>query len=302
MDNSSNYLIEAQELKDLLSSSDDKLSKIRILDGTFYLPNSKSNAEMDYFKKRIPYSIFFDVNDIADIESPFPQMMPSNKVFIEKMKELDIRKSDEIIIYDRIPMFGAPRVWFMLYAFGHRKVRILNGGMIKYEEISQSFEFKQDTKILDRIYEIRKEKVTEEDFNYKLNEEIIYDLKKTVRNEGNFQIVDARSEERYLGKVQEPVKSKNVGHIEGAISLFFKRFLTADSKMKNKEDLQKEFEKSNVDINKKVIAYCGSGITACVIIFAMAILGKVENAILYDASWCEYGDIDKEELEKLKKE
>ena len=49
------------------------------------------------------------------------------------------------------------------------------------------------------------------------------------------------------------------------------------------------------------ICSCGTGLTACIIIFALTLLGKIEKCKLYDASWTEYGSYSIEEIEEMKK-
>ena len=57
----------------------------------------------------------------------------------------------------------------------------------------------------------------------------------------------------------------------------------------------------NNDENMTYICSCGTGLTACIIIFALTLLGKIEKCKLYDASWTEYGSYSQEEIEEMKK-
>ena len=119
------YLIEPEDLKTLLNESKEKLSKIRILDGTSYPPTVKKNRNESFKEKRIIYSQLYDIDKIADTSINLPHMMPTNGIFIENMKKMDIRLSDEIIIYDRIPLFGAPRVLYTFLIFGHKNIKLI---------------------------------------------------------------------------------------------------------------------------------------------------------------------------------
>jgi thiosulfate/3-mercaptopyruvate sulfurtransferase len=56
---------------------------------------------------------------------------------------------------------------------------------------------------------------------------------------------------------------------------------------KDNQSLIKEFENKNVNLDNPIICYCGSGVTACINIFALNLLGKYDNVRLYDGSWAE---------------
>ena len=69
---------------------------IKILDATFFLPDSGLNAEEEYQKEHIPNTDFFDVNKIADPKNPLPHMIPSKDLFSDMMQNLGINNEDEI--------------------------------------------------------------------------------------------------------------------------------------------------------------------------------------------------------------
>lgn len=102
------------------------------------------------------------------------------------------------------------------------------------------------------------------------------------------QIIDARPTPRYNGDVAEPRPSKKVGHVPGALNVFFKNLLNEDSCFKTNADLKKEFEKQGVNFDEEITLYCGTGVTASVDFLALTILGKYDNCKMYDGSWSEY--------------
>ena len=173
--NYTKYLIEAEELKLKLNSPVEKLKNLRILDGTSFPPLDKRTREESFKEKRIIYSQLYDIDKIADLTSKFPHMMPTNEIFIENMKKMDIRLSDEIIIHDRISLFGSPRILFTFLIFGHKNVKILNGGFSSFEKINGQFEFNDNFKV-NELNNLR-EKAKEEDYNYKLDKSKNIDLK-----------------------------------------------------------------------------------------------------------------------------
>ena len=64
--------------------------------------------------------------------------MPTNEIFINHMKNMDIRKSDMIILYDKVNVFSAPRAFFTFKWFGHNNVRVLNGGGVANRKQARS--------------------------------------------------------------------------------------------------------------------------------------------------------------------
>ena len=226
--------------------------------------------------------------------------MPTNEIFIKYMKKMDIRKSDLIILYDRVNVFSSPRAFLTFKWFGHNNVRILNGGFPRYQQLNGEIE-KDDIFGVEKLNEFRKNNIPikEDDFNYSLETFRIYDISKIYENKENASIIDVRSEERYEGKVQEPRKSLRIGHIKGALNLFFKHLIDQNGMYKSNKEIESEFNKIGLNMDKPIIAYCGSGLTACIDLFALALIGKEQNLRLYDGSWYDYGNIPEEELKKL---
>lgn len=140
----------------------------------------------------------------------------------------------------------------------------------------------------------------DDDFNYNFDKKKIRDLdsiidlsSKVIQKKTNEHIIDARPTPRYNGEVAEPRPSKKLGHIPGALNVFFKNLLDEESCFKKKDDLKKEFEKQGVNLDQQLTLYCGTGVTATVDLLALSILGKYENCKLYDGSWSEFVRNDK---------
>ena len=300
------YLVEPEDFIKIISKPIEELNNIRIIEGTNFPPLSPRNKLEEFKIKRIPYSQFFDMDIIAEIPHLVPHMMPSNSVFIDHMKKLDIRLSDQIIIYDRSGMFSAPRVWLMFYWFGHRNIQILNGSMFQYEKLGGKIEQGDDY----GYKKISREKPNENDFNYVKDETKIVNLEFIIKNsfEPNlskkYYFIDARSEERFNGTAPEPREGIRRGHINGAKCIFFQWLITDEYKYKSIEELKKLFEEKGIDIDndedKTYICSCGTGLTACIVIFGLTLLGKYDKCKLYDASWTEYGSYTPEQIEEMK--
>ncbi len=250
---------------------------VKVLDATWHFPNSGRNALAEYRKCHIPGAIFFDVDEIADLESNLPHMMPNNEKMASRVRTMGITNSNHIIVYDNTNFSGAARVWFMFVIFGHRNISVLDGGMAKW--ISEK-----------RPLESKIQSYPESHFSAHKDENRIRNLNQILRNieTKSEQLVDARSRGRFLGTAPEPRPNIKSGHIPDSFNVPFNDLLNDDGTYKTKAEMKKCFEENGVDLSKPIIASCGSGITACVLLFALDQIGHKQNA-LYDGSWVEWG-------------
>ena len=108
-----------------------------------------------------------------------------------------------------------------------------------------------------------------------------------MKNE--FNIVDARSKERFEGKVAEPRKGLRSGSIKNSFCLPFGELINEDHTFINKDKIMKKFESINFDHTKNLVFSCGSGVTASVLALAYSLINDKYMPTIYDGSWSEYG-------------
>jgi thiosulfate/3-mercaptopyruvate sulfurtransferase len=184
-------------------------NNLKILDATFYLPDSDLIAKDEYDKKHIPNAVFFDINNIADPNNSLPHMIPSKELFSEQMRDLGLNDRDEIIIYDNSPFLSSARAWFLFRYFGYDNVFILPGGLnnwIKYNgEVTN-----KTTSILKGNFTAKTEK-----------KELVVTLDQmiTASKDEKSIILDARSYKRFTGEAKEPRPGLPSGHIPSSKSL-----------------------------------------------------------------------------------
>ena len=101
--------------------------------------------------------------------------------------------------------------------------------------------------------------------------------------------VDVRSAGRFGGTEPEPRAGLRAGHIPGSVNLPFAQLLDPANHMvpRTAEEIERALADAGIDRAKPVIASCGSGVTACVLAFALHLIG--EDAAVYDGSWTEWG-------------
>ena len=95
-------------------------------------------------------------------------------------------------------------------------------------------------------------------------------------------VLDARSHERFRGEVAQI--DKRAGHIPGARCAYWSDVLDSDAMPRPDGELRDHFRQLGVDDANDAVAYCGSGVSACMNILAMEHIG-LGTPRLYVASW-----------------
>jgi thiosulfate/3-mercaptopyruvate sulfurtransferase len=199
------------------------------------------------------------------------------------VSKMGIKNEDEIIIYDNSDVISSCRCWFNFIYFGHnpKLVHVLNGGLRKW--------IKENKKVTNNIYNIKASnyKSFEKKELVKNKEQINFNIDKQY-----FKVIDARSKERFEGKVPEPRKGLRSGNIKNSFCIPFNLCLSEDKTFKSKKDLKLIFETYFNNLNERNIVFsCGSGVTACVLALAYSLINDKYLPCIYDGSWAEYGII-----------
>src|SRR3979411_1356830 len=106
--------------------------KVKIIDASYKMPAVLPLPLDDYLGAHIPGAVFFDVNAIADLNDSRPHMYPSAEQFARDVAALGISSGDTVVAYDSGAWVAAPRAWWMFLSFGHRDVKVLDGGLKKW--------------------------------------------------------------------------------------------------------------------------------------------------------------------------
>jgi len=268
----SQNLITPKKLQNNLGSK-----KIKILDCRWYLEDQKKGY-LQYKKNHISGAIFFDIDKISNKKSQLPHMFPRTDTFIEFVNKFGINKNSEIIVYDQIGFFSSSRVWLLFKYFGFKNVKILDGGFNIWVKKRYELESGQKKIKYSRCY------------SQILMPNLIINkllLKKEI-NTNKSIIIDARPPARFKGEVEEPRPNLKKGNIKNSVNTFFGFITNNLGYLKKKNELIEIF--SRFSKKKYIICYCGSGITACNIIFVLYIL-NFKKIKLYDGSWAEWGKI-----------
>ena len=251
---------------------------VRILDASFTLPEVTPTAHETYARQHIEGAPFFDIDAIADHSIPLPHMLPGEAQFAAAMSAIGVSNNDHVIFYDATGFNSAPRAWWMIRAFGHSDVAILDGGLAKWMA-----EGRPVTAAIPKPAPAM--------FNARLDRSHIRSKQEMLDNltRRREQVVDARSVSRFTGLGPEPRPGLRPGHIPDSINLPYEHLArTGVRTLLTGAEIEQCFRNAGVDRSKPVVVSCGSGVTACALAFGMHLIGWPEP-FLYDGSWAEWG-------------
>ncbi len=238
----------------------------------------------EYQKSHLDGAQFIDLeSDLADVKNPVNggrHPLPTPEQFSNTLSEFGIGPESHVVVYDHMSGGNAAaRFWWMLMAIGHKKVQVLDGGF--QSAVMAGYP------VNDKPVKPKKAVV------YPATEWMLPTVPmseiETVIQNGNL-VIDVRDAARYRGET-EPI-DLIAGHIPGALNAPFKENLDADGIFLSPEQLKEKY-KSLIGERKsdEVTFHCGSGVTACHSILAMAYAGlDVPN--LYVGSWSEWSRND----------
>ena len=265
-------LVATEWLEGELGASD-----LRVIDSTLFLPGDPRDARAEYEAEHIPGAVFLDLEELSDSSNPVPHMVPPEPKFASRMASLGLRDGQRFVVYDKSPLHSAARAWWMLKSFGAHYVAILDGGLQKW-------------KAEGRPLESGAPQVRHGHFSPRFDSGAVAEKAAVAAliGGGGHEIVDARGAARFTGAEAEPRPGMASGHIPGSKNLPQGRLFNPDNSWKRGEALRSAFDSAGVDLGRPMVATCGSGITACVLLFGAHLLGK-DDVKLYDGSWSEWG-------------
>lgn len=205
--------------------------------------------------------------------------LPGRQAFAERVGQWGIGRATQVVAYDAQGGPYAARAWWMLRWLGHDAVAVLDGGPAAWRAAGGSFETTPPTTRAHPPYPA----------GHATMQTVDADVLLAAVGDGRARVVDARAGERYRGEVEplDPV----AGHIPGALNRFFKDNLGTDGRFKTAAVLRAEWEQLGMDgassATTTIVHQCGSGVTACHNLLAMAHAGFADTA-LYPGSWSEW--------------
>ena len=240
------------------------------------------NARANYEEKHLDGALFVDLeNQLAEIKEEASNggrhPLPKIKNFAKTLSDLGISEKSHVVIYDdKNGANAAARFWWMLKAVGHEKVQVLDGGLQAAEKSNFPTSAKREIITKPALYKVD---------NWKLPITTIDEVE-TVSQDKHHIVIDVRETARYNGEM-EPI-DLIAGHIPGAINIPFTENLDENGLFLSPSELKEKYKKTFQDVkSENIIVHCGSGVTACHSILAIAYAG-LEIPKLYVGSWSEW--------------
>jgi len=248
-----------------------------IIDCRFDLTDTEKGRTA-YLENHIPTAIYAHLDD--DLSGPIIKgkssrhPLPEIEILTQTLSTWGIDETIQVIAYDAKGGAIASRLWWMLRWLGHEAVAVLDGGWPRWIDEG-------------RAIQTGEESVTTRQFTPKHQPNLCLtsaDVRANYTNPG-FQLFDSRAAPRYRGDVEplDPI----AGHIPGAMSAPFADNLQ-DGRFLPISTLQQRFTTLFGNIPaEEIVFYCGSGVTACHNILAVAHAG-LGLPRLYAGSWSEW--------------
>jgi thiosulfate/3-mercaptopyruvate sulfurtransferase len=250
-----------------------------VLDASWYLSSSGREARGEYLAGHIPGARFFDIDVLSDPASPLPHMLPPARQFEAGVRELGVRHGSHVVVYDDSGAnLSAARAWWMFRVFGHDRVAVLDGGLSAWRTEGRSLEAGLPAPPPVGDFRARPES----------RHVIGLEALRRVVDAGGAQLVDLRSAGRFTGREPEPRPGLRSGHIPGSTNLPYTELVTGKGTLLTPALLRARLVRAGIDPDRPVVATCGSGLSACALLLALAVL-ETDGHALYDGSWSEWG-------------
>jgi thiosulfate/3-mercaptopyruvate sulfurtransferase len=243
---------------------------LRVCDVRWWLTDP-GKGRRDYDAAHLPGAVFVDLDrDLTAPDGPGRHPLPSPADFARRMEALGIGDDTEVVAYDDAGGTVAARLWWMLDDLGHRRVRVLDGGIGAWEAAGGPLTAEVPTPVPGRL-------------TLRQAWSGVVDRAGVVRLllGGDVTVTDARAPERYRGDL-EPVDLVP-GHIPGAISRPTAGNLAPDGRFLAPEQLRARFG----SLRRPVVSSCGSGVNACHNALAMRVAG-LPDGLLYEGSYSDW--------------
>lgn len=244
--------------------------------------------ENAYLKAHIPNAIMRPGHSYlkSEQDGELGKYLPGAGEFSRLMAEMGIDSSTEVICYDEWDNHFATRLWWLMKYYGHKEVRLLNGGWQAW--VAAGFPVSCT---------VTKAKAAGGPNSVHENPSNNTTLDELLERYGNHdvQILDVRRKSEYEGT--ELGKNRRGGHIPGAIHLEWNRMLSKSKQQvgvnffQSEEKMQALLDQKGVSKDKTTVVHCQAGVRASFMFFCLKMLGY-PDVKLYDGSMGEWANID----------
>lgn len=276
-------LVDAASLAAVLASTSPRLvdaratasTATRLVDARFSLADPQSGAAQ-YAAGHLPGAVYADLNrDLSDLsrQGHGRHPLPDSDAFAATLGRWGIGPDTQVVVYDAGDgSMAAARLWWLLRLIGHRKVAVLDGGLVAWQAAGQPL-------VAD---ETQVPPLPPYPGRFDLDQVASADEIAARLAQAPGWLIDARAGERYRGEV-EPL-DRVAGHVPGALNRPFALNLR-DGRFRPAAELRAELEPLlGARAPGEAVMMCGSGVTACHLLLAFEIAG-LPGARVFADSW-----------------
>lgn len=269
------YLIDPAALTDKLANDN-----LRVFDAAVHLrPNPAGGFRAEsglqtYTAAHVPGAAFLDqIKDLSDASSPLGFTRLADDQLIQAFAAAGISADSDVVVYSSGHTMWATRAWWLLHYCGHQRVAILDGGLAAWQAAGQACSTQAHhyapaqwhSRTLAHRFVDKQQMVS-------------------AMDDASVCTVNALSPAVYAGTGEHHYGRR--GHIPSSINVFYDTLLEG-GRYRSSEEVHAALEASGMLDDRRVIAYCGGGISATIDAFACLLLGKQDVAV-YDGSMTEW--------------
>jgi thiosulfate/3-mercaptopyruvate sulfurtransferase len=274
--NSDAPLVGTDWLAERLGSPD-----MRVFDCTVHLrpaipgPYVIESGRADYERAHIPGAAFVDLGDeLSDTHSELRFTLPSPTVLAAGYAAAGIGSAQTIVLYSSTTPMWATRVWWMLRGAGHARALVLDGGLSKWRAEGRAL-------VSGGSHHPAAE------FNATARHAVWADKSEVLAAIGNGDVCTVNALSPALHSGASEVNYGRKGHIAGSVNVPYARLTREDGTFRCAEELSSTFGSVGATMARRVICYCGGGVSATMDALALVLIGHPDVAV-YDGSMSEW--------------
>lgn len=262
---------------------------LRIYDCTVFLSFDMDNGiivrgcQPEYEEAYIPGSAFLDLyRDLSVRVGNVEFMMPPAKAFSTALSAAGLGADHQVVLYSSTStIYWATRLWWMLRASGFTNAAVLDGGLKKWIAEGRSTTSGQEN-YPPAVFSAKPDVSRWAD-----KEEVLVEIENPT-----VCTINTLSKEEFSGTGEQTDFEKQAygrkGRIRGSLNVPYASLLTEEGLFAPKDQLSQIFEETGVLNNKRIILYCGAGLSSTMAALALHLIG-FDNVAIYDGSLNEWG-------------